>query len=115
MKSRRNPRARKNKTIKGGCMPEAFVSQPWEPGGAYAKPRPGELIRKLNTGLRTSYFFRDANALAYTLNMGPLTDIEVCLQKMQDEIADLQARVPPAPVQAEENENENNAANENPT
>jgi hypothetical protein len=52
MKSRRNPRARKNKTIKGGCMPEAFVSQPWEPGGPYAKPRPGELIRKLNTGLR---------------------------------------------------------------
>ena len=112
MKSRRNQRVRKNKTMKGGCMPEAFVSQPWQPRGEYAKPRSGELIRKLNTDYRTAYHFRDANALANTVNKGPLTDIEVCLRKMQEEIADLQARVPPAPAQAVENEN--NVANENP-
>ena len=100
-------RNNKRKSMKGGCMPEAFRSTPWSPNGPYAKPKPDELIRKLNTGL-TSYFWRDAGALANTISAGPLTDIEVCLQKMKAEIADLQARVPPAA-------NENNNANENPS
>ncbi len=102
MKSRRNLRARKNRTLRGGCMPEAFATAQWR-GGPYAKPRPGELIRKLNASSLNSHFWSTANALANTINSGPLTDIEVCLQKMQAEIAEIKAQLPPPPAEAEEN------------
>lgn len=102
MKTRRNIRSRKNKTLRGGCMPAAFATAQWT-GGPYAKPGPGELIRKLNTYSHNSYFWSTANGLANSINSGPLTDIEVCLQKMKAEIAEIKAQLPPPPEEAEEN------------